>query len=238
MDFLSLENILMMTPILLIALPFHELAHGWVAWKMGDPTAKYAGRLTMNPLKHLDLLGVIMMYAVGFGWAKPVPINPIYFKNRRRGLILVSLAGPLSNLLIAFISTFIGGVLVKLFDAGVFKVNTDTMLNVVVYGALFFYILISVNISLAIFNLIPVPPLDGSRVLSSFIPEESFYRFARYEQYVGLAFLGIAALFPAAITGFISFFAKPIFRSMTLFTAAVLQIDPSSTLWTIMQGLL
>ena len=238
MDFLSLERIIMMTPILLLALPFHEWAHGWVAYKMGDPTAKYAGRLTMNPFKHLDFLGVIMMYAVGFGWAKPVPVNPIYFKDRKKGMILVSLAGPLSNLLLAFISTLLGGAIAKLFEIGVISANTEKMATFLAYVGVFFSILISVNISLAIFNLIPVPPLDGSRVLSSFVSEESFYRFARYEQYVGLAFLAVAAIFPTAITGFISFFARPILRSMTLFTSTVLNLDPSNGLWTIIQGLL
>jgi Zn-dependent protease len=238
MDFLSLTNILMMTPILLLALPFHELAHGWVAYKMGDPTAKDAGRITMNPFKHLDLMGVIMMYVVGFGWAKPVPVNPVFFKDRRKGLLLVSLAGPMSNLLLAFISALIGGVIARLYQAEIITASSENMARFLFYLGLFFYILISVNISLAIFNLIPVPPLDGSRVLSLFVPEESYFRFAHYEQYVGLAFLAIAALFPSVITKFIGFFAKPLFRSITLFASTVLGLEPANELWTIMQGML
>lgn len=97
MELLSIKSILMMTPILLIALPVHEFAHGWVAYRMGDPTAKYAGRLTLNPFKHLDLMGVLMMYLAGVGWAKPVPVNSSYFRDRRKGIILVSMAGPLSK---------------------------------------------------------------------------------------------------------------------------------------------
>lgn len=238
MEFLSLQSILMMTPILLLALPFHELAHGWAAYKMGDPTAKDAGRITMNPFKHLDLMGVIMMYVVGFGWAKPVPINPMYFKDRKKGIILSSLAGPMSNLLLAFVSTLIGGVLAKLFELEVITVNSERKATFLVYLGIFFYILISVNINLAIFNLIPVPPLDGSRVLTLFVPEESYYRFSRYEQFVGLAFLAVAAIFPNAISSFISFFSKPLLRSMTLFTSTVFGLDPNNGLWTIMQGML
>lgn len=238
MDFFSIEKILIMSLILMIVLPFHEFAHGWVAYKMGDPTAKNAGRLTLNPFKHLDLLGTIMMYSVGIGWAKPVPINSMYFKNRRSGMILVSLAGPLSNLMLAFLSTFFGGLFVKFIDAGIIDLNSDFILSAVVYIALFFYILIFVNINLAIFNLIPIPPLDGSRVISAFVSEESFYRFAQYERYVGLAFIAIAALFPTYLINFISFFAKPILRSMILFTQMVLDIDPSNSLWTIVQGLI
>lgn len=217
MNILSLKNMLMMTPILLIALPVHEFAHGWVAWKMGDPTAKYAGRLTLNPFKHLDLMGVIMMYLAGVGWAKPVPVNSGYFKNRRTGLFLVALAGPLSNLLLGFLSLFVWGIIVKLASIGVIPFDKSNWANVLLTVQDFFQTLVFVNISLAVFNLIPVPPLDGSRLVSSFVPEESYYRFARYEQYIGLAFLALVALVPDNIVGkFISFFALPIYRSMTL----------------------
>lgn len=217
MNILSLKNILMMTPILLIALPVHEFAHGWVAWKMGDPTAKYAGRLTLNPFKHLDLMGVIMMYLAGVGWAKPVPVNSGYFKNRRTGLILVALAGPLSNLILGFLSLLVWGIVVKLASLGIIPYETGNWANVLLTAQDFFQTLVFVNISLAVFNLIPVPPLDGSRLVSSFVPEESYYRFARYEQYIGLAFLALVALVPDNIVGkFISFFALPIYRSMAL----------------------
>ncbi len=216
MDFLSLKNILMMTPILLFALPVHEFAHGWVAYKMGDPTAKYAGRLTLNPFKHLDLLGVVMMYAVGFGWAKPVPVNSDYFKNRRSGMILVSLAGPLSNIILGFLSTLVWGIIVKLVHVGVITLNSANAVNIILTAQEFFQTLIFVNISLAVFNMIPIPPLDGSRLVSSFIPEESYYRFARYEQYIGLAFLALVVLVPNNIVGkVISFFALPIYNSMS-----------------------
>jgi Zn-dependent protease len=223
MDSLTLENIIMMVPILLIALPFHEFAHGWVAWKMGDPTAKDAGRLTLNPIRHLDLVGTIMMFIAHVGWAKPVPINPSYFRNRRTGTILVSLAGPLSNLILAFLSTFIWGVVVKLSSIGVIPVESDTAVSVLLAVEQFFTTLIIVNISLAVFNLIPIPPLDGSRLISSFIPEESYYRFARYEQYIGLAFLALVVFLPENIFGrFLSFFAIPLYNSMAAATRFLL----------------
>lgn len=223
MNDLSLRNILMMTPILLIALPVHEFAHGWVAWRMGDPTAKDAGRLTLNPFKHLDLLGVVMMYLAGVGWAKPVPINSSYFKNRRRGMILVAMAGPLSNLIMGFLSLFIWGVVVKLITIGVIPSDAGNFQNIMLTAQDFFQSLVIVNISLAVFNLIPVPPLDGSRLISAFVPEESYYRFARYEQYIGLAFLAIVAFVPDNLfSKFIGFFAIPIYRSMALAVTFIL----------------
>lgn len=215
MELLSIKSILMMTPILLIALPVHEFAHGWVAYKMGDPTAKYAGRLTLNPFKHLDLMGVIMMYLAGVGWAKPVPVNSSYFKDRRKGMILVSMAGPLSNLLVSFITFFIWGILIKLISKGIISVESAQAVYIIETVNDFLLTLIIVNISLAIFNLIPVPPLDGSRIILSFIPEETYYRFARYEQYIGLAFLVLVVILPGNIfSEFIYFFATPVFNSM------------------------
>lgn len=238
MDFLSLQNILLMTPILFIALPVHELAHGWVAYKLGDPTAKMAGRLTLNPFKHLDLVGVLMMYTVGFGWAKPVPVNFSNLKNRRSGTILVAMAGPMSNILLGFVSTFIGGIIIKLIDTGVIVIDTEGMFKFFVYMALFFFFLVSVNINLAIFNMIPVPPLDGSRLISTFIPEEAYYKFARYERYIGLAFLAIVVLVPNDfISGFIRAIATPIFRSMVITTQTILGIDADNIFWLLMQGI-
>ena len=217
MNSISLRNIIMMIPILFIALPVHEFAHGWVAYRMGDPTAKYSGRLTLNPFKHLDLMGVLMMFLVGVGWARPVPVNSTYLKNRRTGLLLISLAGPLSNLVLAFLGMFIWGLIVKLVNVGIIVINSMTMADVLIYGTEFLQAFIFVNISLAVFNLIPVPPLDGSRILSSVIPEESYYRFARYEQFIGLAFLLLVVVLPDNLfSRFINFFAMPIYDSMVL----------------------
>lgn len=214
---MSLESILIMTPILLIALPFHEYAHAFVAYKQGDPTAKDAGRLTLNPLKHLDILGVLMMYVAHIGWAKPVPINSYYFKNRKKGLVLVSLAGPLSNLVLAFVFMMIWGLIEKMVIAQVIVINTETMQTIIFYALAFFEIFTRVNIYLAVFNLFPIPPLDGSRLISLFVPEESYYRFSRYEQYIGIAFIALVIFIPGVLGKVIGFFAEPIYNSMEFF---------------------
>lgn len=219
---LTLERLIMLLPLMLIALPVHELAHGYIAYRLGDPTAKDAGRLTLNPLKHLDPFGLIMMVVAGVGWAKPVPVNSGYFKNRRSGMILVSLAGPLSNLVLSFIVMLLWGLVIKLIAIGVIVINTAAMNTFIGYLIDFFSFFVSVNISLAVFNLIPVPPLDGSRLISAFIPEEGYYRFARYEQYVGLAFIILVIVLPGNMfTRFIQFFADPIFSSMSSFVSFI-----------------
>jgi len=207
-------DIIIMVPILLIALPFHEYAHAWVAYRLGDPTAKDAGRLTLNPLKHLDLFGTLMMLVARVGWAKPVPVNSGYFRNRRKGIILVSLAGPLSNLLLAFAFMLIWGIMTKLVVVGVIPVRSETAVTVIGWLQVFFHVSVLVNISLAVFNMIPVPPLDGSRLISSFVPEESYYRFARYEQFIGIGFLALVILAPNALSSVIRFVADPIYNSM------------------------
>lgn len=239
MGFFSIESILLMTPILFIALPVHELAHGWVAYKLGDSTAKAAGRLTLNPFKHLDLIGVLMMYTVGFGWAKPVPVNFSNLKNRRSGSILVAMAGPMSNILLGLISIFIGGIIAKLIEVGVIVIANEKMLQAFVYVAYFFYILVSVNINLAIFNMLPVPPLDGSRLISGFIPEEAFNKFARYEAFIGLAFFALVVLVPNEfLSTFIRAVADPILRSMAFTTKTILGINADNVFWRIMQGII
>lgn len=217
MNSITLRDIIMMVPILLIALPVHEFAHGWVAYRMGDPTAKYAGRLTLNPVRHLDLMGVLMMLLVGVGWAKPVPVDSTNFRNRRLGMLLVSLAGPFSNLILAFLGMLAWGILAKLITAGIIVVKSFAMADVLTFGAEFLQTFVFVNISLAVFNLIPIPPLDGSRILSSVVPDESYYRLARYEQFIGLAFLILVIVLPDNLfSKFISFFARPIYNSMVL----------------------
>ena len=229
MDLFSIQKILLMTPILFIALPIHELAHGWVAYKLGDSTAKQNGRLTLNPFKHLDLIGVLMMYTVGFGWAKPVPVNFSNLRNRRSGSILVAMAGPMSNILLGFISIFIGGIIAKLIEVDIIVIANEKMLQVFAY---FFFILVTVNINLAIFNMLPVPPLDGSRLISGFVPEESFNRYARYEMFIGLAFFALVVLVPNDfLSTFIRTVAGPIFRSMALTTETILGINADNVFW-------
>lgn len=165
---------LMHALVLFTAFPIHEFAHGYMAYKLGDNTAKYQGRLTINPLAHLDLWGTIMMLAVGFGWAKPVPINPNNFKNRKVGMALTALAGPVSNLIMAYI----GMVVYKLIY---FYAPYNNLMNNLL--CMFGYI-VSLNVGLAVFNLLPIPPLDGSRVFNIFLDEKTYFNIMRYEQII------------------------------------------------------
>lgn len=161
-------------PTTLIALTGHELAHGWVSSKLGDPTPKHEGRLTLNPLKHLDPLGTILMILTGFGWAKPVSVNPMYYKDRKKGMALVAIAGPLSNFIMAFASILIGLILVKIFSDN-YRVASGIYLFMSVFARM--------NLCFMVFNLIPIPPLDGAKVLGMFLPNRTYYQMLRYEQY-------------------------------------------------------
>lgn len=156
-------TLLLGLPAILIAITIHEYAHALTAFKLGDPTAKFAGRLSLNPLKHIDLLGFIMLLVARFGWAKPVPINPFHFRNPRRDEALVSLAGPLSNLLLAILFGLSIRLLLQL------SASTATI------PFLLLYLCFLYNVVLSVFNLIPVPPLDGSKILFSLLPRR--YRF-------------------------------------------------------------
>lgn len=157
-------------PGLFVAIIFHELAHGLMAYILGDDTAKKAGRLSLNPLKHIDLIGFVFLLLFRFGWAKPVPVNPFNFKNRKRDTILVSLAGPFTNFLIAIIVSFM---LVFV------KIRNPILLDILI-------ITLWYNIMLGVFNLLPFPPLDGSKILASLLPSKVEYYFYRYEKYLYL----------------------------------------------------
>ena len=163
--------------IVFLALPLHELAHGWVAYKLGDPTAKYEGRLTLNPLASIDPMGAMFLLLFGIGWAKPVPIDSRYFKNPRRDTALVSLAGPVSNFLLAAVLLFVRQFLIF-----------SSVMPVYVLGLMVHYAAI-MSIGLGVFNLIPVPPLDGSKILFSFLPWQQAAKYAKYEQYIQFGLL-------------------------------------------------
>ncbi len=160
--------------IILLINPLHEFAHAWSAYKLGDDTAKNEGRMTLSPLAHVDFLGVILLFFCGFGWAKPVPVNPNRFKNPKKGMMLTAIAGPLSNLLAAFVGMI------------VFRLRSGEMDTV---GYMLFYFIL-ININLFVFNMIPVPPLDGSRVLTYFLPPKAALWFMKNERY----FYGIVML--------------------------------------------
>ncbi len=181
--------ILLTLPIFLISVVIHEYAHGWMAYKLGDPTAKHAGRLTLNPLVHIDPMGTVflplmlvaMKSAIVFGWAKPVPINFSLLRNPKQDMLWVSIAGIMANILLAFIFSL-------LLRTGVFPINS--------YGWVLLNLGILVNLVLAVFNAIPIPPLDGSRVLISILPRELAYSYMQIERFgflilIGLLWLGL-----------------------------------------------
>ena len=166
--------------VVFCTLPVHEYAHAFVADKLGDKTARLSGRLTLNPMAHIDILGAIMILFVGFGYAKPVPVNPRNFKNPKKGMAITALAGPFSNILMAVVFMFLSNVL-SLFGSSLF----------VQAFYVFFSFAASINIGLAVFNLIPIPPLDGSRVLELLIPDKYYYKFAQYERYIVIVIFGL-----------------------------------------------
>lgn len=166
----------------LTAIPLHESAHAYVSYKLGDPTAKNAGRISMNPLRHFDPIGALCMLLVGFGWAKPVPIAATYrFKHPKRDMAISAAAGPLSNVLFAYVLMII----YKLF----FYLAPDVLwLNIIVYV---FQTMCIINISLAIFNMLPVPPLDGSRIFNIFLPQKYYFAVMKYERYIMFALFAV-----------------------------------------------
>ncbi len=168
----------------LLCITLHELSHGYVAYLLGDNTAKNAGRLTLNPLKHIDIMGLVMMVVFKVGWAKPVPVNMYNFKNPKRGMAVTALAGPISNLLIGVVFLFLYGLLYSaLADGSSFQKEILDMVEVTAY----------LSVGLAVFNIIPIPPLDGSKVLFSALSDDTYYKLMRYEQFGMIALLALVA---------------------------------------------
>jgi Zn-dependent protease len=205
--------LLLTLPIILLSLSLHETAHGFIAYKLGDPTARNMGRLTLNPLKHLDPIGFLCMLLAGFGWAKPVPINSRNFKKPRRDIALTSIAGPISNLLLAFIFVIIlrfsyAPLMSKIYTSAM--IAGDLSSRLAYYIWVFLGIAIRLNITLAVFNLLPIPPLDGSKILYMFLPPKVYFKIAPYERYISLIFMlllvtGVMSPLLATVTDYIEF---------------------------------
>ena len=183
----TLIQFLFVVPCVLIALTFHEFAHGYMAYKLGDPTAKNLGRLTLNPLKHLDPIGTICMIFFHFGWAKPVPINSRYFKKPRRDMALTAAAGPIMNFILALFGVLVCRILTKIFVA--FPAQSDFVYYIQYAALTLFSYFHMLNLSLGVFNLIPIPPLDGSRIFYIFLPQKWYFGVMKYEKYIQLALL-------------------------------------------------
>lgn len=184
-----IQQLVILAPPFLFALTFHELAHGYVAWSLGDPTAKNEGRLTMNPLKHIDPLGVIAFIIMKIGWAKPVPVNPSYFKDPQKGMLLVALAGPAANVVTAIVSAILVKLLIMLPFIPMYLLKP--MVGMLVAS-------VWINIMLAVFNCLPIPPLDGSRVLMGLLPPDAARSYAKLEPY---GFILLLILFYAGLIG-------------------------------------
>ena len=195
MDFsIFIQKFAIITPPILFAVTVHETAHGWVAYRLGDPTARNQGRLTLNPIRHLDPIGSLVFFITQMiGWAKPVPVNPAYFKNPRQDMVWVSLAGPAANLLLAALSAFV--MRQALGPFGPFFESSGVFLRPILYMA---YVSVQINIGLAVFNLLPIPPLDGSKVLLGILPRDLAMLYQRLEPY---GFVVILLLVFTGVTG-------------------------------------
>lgn len=176
-------NILLTVLAAVISITVHEVSHGLMAYKCGDNTAKVYGRLSFNPLKHIDWFGAVCLVLFRFGWAKPVPVNQYNFKNCKKGIIAVSLAGPVSNFILAFIAMFLVSV-IPAYDLPTAILST------------FLWMLMYLNIGLGVFNLIPIPPLDGSKILAEFLKGGAKYRFLSIERYGSMVLLLVFAIRP------------------------------------------
>ena len=184
MDWWGFLSLAVSAAAALVCITFHELSHGYMAWRLGDPTAKMAGRLTLNPIRHIDILGLVMMLVAKVGWAKPVPVDMRYFRNPKGGMALTALAGPVSNFLMAFI----GLALCSL-------ISTFAPLYPAVLVILCFLCnLVILNVGLGLFNLIPISPLDGSKVLFALLPDRIYFQILRYERYVMIALVILVLL--------------------------------------------
>lgn len=198
-----ITELIILAPPLLLALTFHEFAHGFVAYRLGDPTARNAGRLTLNPLSHLDPLGTIAFFFIKFGWAKPVPVNPGYFRNPKQDMLWVALAGPVTNLALALISAI--AVKAVWLVAEILPYSTAAEAILVPFNAMLIAS-VWINLVLCIFNFLPIPPLDGSRILTGLLPDRLAMSYLQLERY------GFIIILLLAFSGILSKMILPIIK--------------------------
>jgi Zn-dependent protease len=206
---MNIQMMLIIAPPILLALSFHEYAHAYIANKFGDDTAKQNGRLTLNPLAHLDPIGTIMIFLVHFGWAKPVPVNPHRLRNPKKDMLWISAAGPLANMILALIS----GILLRFIFAIVGAINQHSIIGLLIYAV---FMSLRINLALAIFNLLPIAPLDGSKILFGLLPvkhEGKIYFLERYGPFVLLGLIIFGRVTGVPILGgliwpFVKYFSK------------------------------
>jgi Zn-dependent protease len=206
---MNIQSLLLIAPPILLALTFHEFAHAYVAHLFGDDTAQKSGRLSLNPLRHLDPLGTIMIFLVQFGWAKPVPVNPYNLRNPKKDMLWISAAGPISNMLLALIS----GLLLRLFSEFAMLSERDSLAGLLV---LMVYFSMKINLALAVFNILPIAPLDGSKILYGLLPPgfgKMIFALERYGPFIliGVIIFGRAtnmSILGKLIWPFVDFFSK------------------------------
>ncbi len=189
-----------MTPILLFTLTIHEVSHGYVAYLLGDDTAKRAGRLTLNPLKHLDIVGLLMLFIIKIGWAKPVPINPNNFKNFKRDTALTAAAGPAANFILAIVFSIFFRIVMH-YSGNIYTYNHSVLFQFLIK---ILYLTIFYNSALGLFNLIPFPPLDGSKILGGFLSDELYFKFTAQERngmVIFMVLMGASYIFNLNILG-------------------------------------
>ncbi len=203
MDTEFLQSTVMRAAAILLCLTVHETCHGFAALALGDPTARSMHRLSLNPLRHIDWLGLAMMFAAGFGWARPVPVDPRYFRHPKQGMALTALAGPASNFLLALASIAV--------SRWVYIHGPGGVLGSLLFE-FFLYVLAPLSIGLGLFNLLPIPPLDGAKVLGAFLPDRTYFTLMRYERYGMLVLLALSFL---GVTG--NLISGAIFRIFELF---------------------